>query len=133
MKSKVCFLVIFGLLFVSLMGCGGSSSGIGSISGTTYLSIVGTWTKASSTGDGVNLPTQLIFNENGYGSSSGGVYAAALFYWTYYGTTLTFYHSAQIGQHDATPFLVLTAPLVGTVVSPMTLTTTTGGTATYNH
>jgi len=124
MKSKVSFLVVFGLLFVFLMGCGGTYGG-----SSNYLSIVGTWNKASSTGDGANLPDQLIFNSNSYGSSSGGVYAAATFYWTYYGATLSFYHT----NNDVTPFLVLTAPLVGSVVSPMTLTTTTGGTATYNR
>ena len=136
MKSKGSFLVVFGLLLVFLMGCGGTSSGISALNGgTTYLSIAGTWTKSDdlSTGDGAALPEQLTFNANGYGSSSGGVYAAALFYWTYQGTTLSFNHSAQIGQQDVTPFLVLIAPQVGTVTSPLTLTTLTGGTATYNR
>jgi hypothetical protein len=130
MKSKGSFLVVFGMLLVFLMGCGGTYGG-----SSTYLSIVGTWTKSDnlSTGDGVNLPEQLTINTNAYGSSSGGVYAAALFYWTYQGTTLSFYNSQQIGQHDATPFLVLIAPVVGTVTSPLTLTTGTGGTATYNR
>jgi hypothetical protein len=128
MKSKISFLVIFGLLFVFLLGCGGTYGG-----GSSYLSIVGTWSETSSTGDGANLPSQLIFNDNGYGSSSGGVYAAALFYWTYQGTNLIFYHSAQIGQHDMTGFLGLIAPTVGTVTSPLTLTTGTGGTATYTR
>ncbi len=130
MKSKVSLLVIFGLLLVFLGGCGGTYSGT-----SNYLSIAGTWTKddALSTGDGSTLPEQMTFTENGYGSSSGGVYAAALFYWTYQGTTLAFYHATQIGQKDTTTFLVLTAPLVGTVVSPLILTTSTGGTATYNR
>ncbi len=126
MKSKVCFLVIFGLLFVFLMGCGGSSSGINSINGTTVLSIVGTWTKASSTGDGANLPDQFIFNVNGSGSFSGVASGSANFNWIYRGTTLVI--NPQGGGA-----IVLGAPQVGTVTSPMTLTTTTGGTATYNR
>jgi hypothetical protein len=134
MKSKVTFLVVFGLLFVFLMGCGGSYGGGG---GTTYQTIVGTWIKDTittpPTGDGANLPDKFIFDVNGYGSSSGGIYAANLFYWTYFGNALTFYHSTQIGQKDTTSFLVLIAPQVGTVTSPLTLTTLTGGTATYNR
>ena len=132
MKSRGYFLVVFGLLLVFLMGCGGTYGGI---SPATYLSIAGNWTKSDdlSTGDGANLPEQFSFNPNGYGSSSGGVYAAALFYWTYQGTTLSFNHSSQIGQQDPTPFLVLIAPQVGTVTSPLTLTTVTGGTATYTR
>ena len=126
MKSKVCFLVIFGLLFVSLMGCGGSSGGINGINGTTVLSIVGTWTKASSTGDGANLPDQFIFNVNGTGSYSGAASGSANFTWTYGGTTLVI--NPQGGAA-----IVLGAPQVGTVTSPLTLTTTTGGTATYNR
>jgi hypothetical protein len=137
MKLKVSFLLVFGLLFVFLMGCGGGTYG----GNYTYLTITGsTWTKDTvttpPTGDGVNLPTQLTFNNtgpNGFwtGSSSGGVgiYAVATFYWTYYGTTLSFYSSTT----STTPLFVLTAPLVGTVVSPMTLTTSTGGTATYDR
>ncbi len=128
MKLKLIFLIVFGLHFVFFAGCGGSSSG-----GSSYLSIVGSWNETSFTGDGANLPTQLIFNVNSYGSSSGGVYATSLFYWTYYGITLSFYYSQQIGQHEITPFLVLTAPEVGTVESPLTLTTSTGGTATYTR
>jgi hypothetical protein len=123
MKSKVCFLVILGLLFVFLMGCGGSYGGGG---GTTYQTIVGTWNKASSTGDGANLPDQLIFNVSGTGSYSGGALGSGSFTWTYGGTTLVI--SPQGGTA-----IVLGAPQVGTVVSPLTLTTTTGGTATYNR
>ena len=99
MKSKVCFLVIFGLLFVFLMGCGGSSSGINGINGTTVLSIVGTWTKASSTGDGANLPDQFIFNVNGSGSFSGVASGSANFNWTYQGTTLVI--NLQGGTSDS--------------------------------
>ncbi len=131
MKSKVSFLVVIGLLFVFLMGCGGTYGG-----NPTYLTITGsTWTKSDSlsTGDGTALPEQLTFNANSSGSASGGsgVYATAdpTFYWVYQGTTLYFYHSST----STTPLFWLTAPMVGTVVSPMLLTTSTGGTATYTR
>ncbi len=122
MKSKVTFLVVLGLLFVFLMGCGGSYGG----GSSTYSTIVGTWNKASFTGDGANLPDQLIFDAKGTGSYSGAVSGAANFTWTYGGTTLII--NPQGGKA-----IVLTAPQVGTVTSPLTLTTSTGGTATYNR
>jgi hypothetical protein len=120
MKSKVFFLAAVGLLLLFLMGCGGSYGG----SGSTYLSIVGTWNKDSFTGDGANLPDQLIFNTNGTGSFSGTASGAANFTWTYRGITLSL-----IPQQGGT--IILTAPLVGTVTSPLTLTTSTSGTAIY--
>ena len=124
MKLKVSFLVVLGLLLVFLMGCGGGGSSSGS--GSTILTIVGTWNRASITGTGANLPDQLIFDMNGTGSFSGTTSGAANFTWTYQGTQLSL-----IRQGAAT--IVLTAPVVGTVVSPITLTDATGGTATYNR
>jgi hypothetical protein len=123
MKSKVFFLVVLGSLFVFPMGCNvGSLTG----SGSTHQTIVGTWNRSSFTGDGMNLPEQLIFNENGSGSYSGAVSGAANFTWTYQGTLISI-----IPQGGADIFL--TGPQVGTVTSPLTLTTSTGGTATYNR
>jgi hypothetical protein len=124
MKSKISFLVLLGLLFVILMGCGGGGSTSGS--GTTILTIVGTWNRASFTGTGANLPEQLIFNMNGSGSFSGTASGAATITWTYQGTQLTLNPQGRAA-------IVLVGPLVGTVVSPITLTDTNGGTATYNR
>ncbi|MGA3083193.1 MAG: hypothetical protein ABSE95_00185 [Thermodesulfobacteriota bacterium] len=119
------------MLLVLLVGCGGTYGGT-----STYLTITGgTWTKSDSlsTGDGTNLPEQLTFNANSTGSASGGsgVYATAdpTFWWVYQGTSLYFYHNST----STTVLFWLTAPLVGTVVSPMLLTTSTGGTATYTR
>ena len=102
MKSKVSFLVVIGLLFVFLMGCGGTYGG-----NPTYLTITGsTWTKSdqSSTGDGTALPEQLTFNANSSGSASGGsgVYATAdpTFTGSYRGFTLVSLPQQHI--HDAT-------------------------------
>jgi hypothetical protein len=124
MKSKRVLLLVFGLLLVFHTGCGGGGTSSGSSS--TYLTIVGTWNESTFTGDGSNLPTQLIFNENGTGSFSGAVSGAATFTWVYQGTTLTI---IPLGRSS----IVLMAPQVGTVVSPLTLTTSSGGTATYNR
>jgi hypothetical protein len=123
MKSH--YLILVGLFFGFLMGCGGGGTSTGS-SGSTILTIVGTWNESGFTGDGGNLPTQLIFNENGTGSFSGAASGSANFTWIYQGTTLTLIPAGRAN-------IVLTAPQVGTVVSPLTLTTSTGGTATYNR
>jgi len=121
MTSKVNYLFFIGLLLIFLTGCGQS----GTLSGTTFDTIVGTWNESGFTGDGGNLPTQFIF-ANGKGSFSGPISGSDTFIWTYQGTTLTIIPTDQ-------PTIVLTAPPVGTVTSPLTLTTSTGGTATYNR
>jgi hypothetical protein len=125
MRSKDFFLMVFGLLFLLLTGCGGGGTSTGS-SSSTYQTIVGTWNETAYTGDGVNLPTQLIFNENGTGSFSGATSGSANFTWVYQGTTLTLNPTGRAS-------IVLTAPQVGTVVSPLTLTTSTRGTVTYTR
>jgi hypothetical protein len=124
MNSKSILLILVVVLSALLTACGGGGTDTGSSS--TYPTIVGTWNESSVTGDGTQLPTQLIFNENGSGSFSGGGSGSASFTWTYQGTTLTLFPNGK-----AT--IVLTAPAVGTVVSPMTLTTASGGTAVYTR
>jgi hypothetical protein len=123
MKTRGLYLISAGLVFALFLGCDGGSL-TGSSSG--YQSIVGTWNEASYTGDGVNLPTQIIFNQNGKGSYSGTISGSANFSWTYYGTTITI-------MPTNLPNIVLQGPQVGTVTSPLTVTTSTGGTAIYNR
>jgi hypothetical protein len=124
MRTKGLYVIMAGLFFVFLAGCDAGS--ITGNSSSSYQTIVGTWNEAGFTGDGGNLPTQLIFNENGKGSYSGPVSGSANITWTYYGTTLTLMPTNLSN-------IVLLAPQVGTVTSPLTLTTSTGGTATYNR
>lgn len=123
MKAKMLYWIMAGLLFALITGCdGGALTG----SSSSYQSIVGTWNMASYTGDGANLPTQIIFNQTGKGSYSGTVSGSASFSWTYYGTTITI-------MPTNLPNIVLQGPQVGTVTSPLTVTTSTGGTAIYNR
>jgi hypothetical protein len=124
MSSKGFLLMVLGLLFVFLTGCG--AGGTSTDSSSTIPTIVGTWNESGFTGDGANLPTQFIFNESGSGSFSGAISGSATFTWIYQGTQLTIIPAGRSN-------IVLTGPQVGTVVSPLTLTTSTGGTATYNR
>ena len=123
MKERWLYWIMAGLLFALLTGCdGGSLTG----SSSSYQSIVGTWNEASFTGDGGNLPTQIVFNQNGKGTYSGAISGSANFSWTYFGTTITIIPTTS-------PNIVLQGPQVGTVTSPLTVTTVTGGTAIYNR
>jgi hypothetical protein len=123
MKVRGVYWIIAGLAFALFLGCdGGGLTG----SSSSYQTIAGTWNEASATGDGVNLPTQIVFNQNGKGNYSGTLSGSANFSWTYYGTTITI-------MPTNLPNIVLQGPQVGTVTSPLTLTTGTGGTAIYNR